>query len=190
MSKASQCFNRIISAISLFAVSSLAQAGSSLTFTYAVVAAAAPPGAPPAVAPVAVEAAPVPLASDALLVVLGLLLAVIAWRTFRSSEGAKKLMSLALLGGGLAVGGLGVDYALATEKSIPPEGSDCESGTVFVGSPYHGGDITVENTCDKDVEVKRVNTDGACSLDDVIIPVAVFKAGATEPTPYCPGGPA
>ena len=166
--------------IGLSAVSSLANAGANLTFGYSILAAPAPPPA--------VSATPVPTTSDALLVVLGLLLVVVAVRALQSSRGVQKLMSVVVMGGGLVLGGIGVDNTVATvaEYTIPDEGSPCSGGTLDVGYPGHGGTTLVTSNCEDDLNVDSVDPHGFCDPGDVVIPSATIPAGDTVTAPYCP----
>ncbi|GHD23284.1 hypothetical protein GCM10007052_35830 [Halioglobus japonicus] len=77
-----------------------------------------PPAEPPpeAAAPVAgamEPAAPIPVMDSVLFIVLGLVLVVIAMRFVQKSKGAQKLLSIAVLGTGLLVGGLGAERTIA-----------------------------------------------------------------------------
>lgn len=92
-------------------------------------------------------AAQVPTMTDGLLITLGLLLMVIAARTFAANRNYQKIASIALLGGGLAVGGLGVERTLATQAPVTPSGSECSNGGSTVIQEVFRSDTQFTNGC-------------------------------------------
>ena len=168
------------SVLALSAISSLASASSTMSFAYSVFAAA--PASPAAVGP----ATAVPVTSDALLMVLAVLLAVIAIRALQSANGIQKVLSLAVLGGGLILGGVGVENTIAGIPilEIPDEGVPCDGGESSIYYPFHNGTLLLTNNCEDDLTIDSVTSDG-CTPDNIVIPNAIIEAGATEAVPYC-----
>jgi len=127
----------VISATVLIATSSIAHAGSTTVFDFSLV--TAPSN--------------VPVLSDALLVVLGLLMAVIAVRTLRSGGAYQKYLSIVVLAGGLVVGGVGVDRSMATAQTDFIFGGDggapCEDAT---GINYYNSP-SVTNSCEQPAQI-------------------------------------
>ena len=175
----SRLYKNGFTALALSAASSLANAGGGMSFAYSIFAPAPPP-------PPVVSATPVPTTSDALLMVLALLLIVIAVRALQSAGGIQKVLSLAVLGGGLILGGVSVDNTVAdVPLAIPGEGMPCEGGETFNYFPFHGGNSTVTNNCEGDLTIDSVTTD-ECAPGDVVIPSATIEAGTAVSAPYCP----
>jgi hypothetical protein len=107
----------------------------------------------------------VPTLSGYLLIVLGLLLAVIAFRTLRSNRGAQKILSILVLGGGLIISGIGVDRTLATAGPIieTAEGTDCTAG----GDIRYGADegpTNLLNGCGNSLVISDIYSED-CTLD-------------------------
>jgi hypothetical protein len=73
--------------------------------------------------------AAVPTMSNGLMVVLGVVLAVVAWRFLKNSSALQKVVSAVLLGGGLLVGGAGIESTQATGTFIYDDNSICEGAT-------------------------------------------------------------
>jgi len=127
----------------------------------------------------AAVAVPVPTMTENLLIALGLLLMVFAFRALRNRQGAQKLLSLLLLGGGVAIAGLGVERTMAVDAggTVTAEGSPCTtSGPLPVYYP-EGGEWTLENTCPNDITIISITGGGctpggtySCAVDDVLEP--------------------
>ena len=164
----------------LSVISSLANAGTNISFGYSILAAPAPAPAP------VVPATPVPTTPDVLLIVLALLLVVIAVRALQSAGGIQKLLSLAVLGGGLILGGMGVENTIATVEvlTIPDEGMSCEGGESNGYWAYHDGSTQVTNNCEDDLTIDSATSEG-CLPEEIVIPSATIEAGATVVAPYC-----
>ncbi len=130
--------------------SSMAYAGSSTGVTLG------PPGGGPPGGGGGVTAA-VPAMSTALMIAMGLLLAVIALRFLKQKGATQKVLSIAFLSGGLVLAGLGVDQATATTTASIPEVSDlCSGATELVSGGRSGqGGGQLMNGCDSaTLEVK------------------------------------
>lgn len=96
-----------------------------------------------------VSATAVPAMSNSLLIVLGLLLAVIAFRTLKGRAGYQKALSVVLLGGGLVVGGMGVERTIATTSVYAGKGG-CESGDTIsfdANNPSDNRSVYFYNEC-------------------------------------------
>jgi IPTL-CTERM motif len=109
-------------------------------------------------------AAPVPTVSGYLLIVLGLLLAVIAFRTLRNNQGAQKLLGVLVLGGGLIISGVGVDRTLANPENVIAEGAVCTSDGPISYSPFYLSNRGLQNSCNNPIEIKGFSGNG-CQLD-------------------------
>jgi hypothetical protein len=108
-------------------------------------------GDPPSAFIAAVDpaAAAVPTMSSSLMIGLGLLLAIIALRALKQYGGTAKLLCLITFGGGLAVGGIGVERSLATQSSTSFLGNVCEGGSATVDDVRENGEpSTIFNDCD------------------------------------------
>jgi hypothetical protein len=151
----SRTFFNTLFASALLALPSLVQAGTATTgsFTFTPGAAAAS------------TATAVPALSDALLVALGLLLVVIAIRTLKANRGYQKFLSIAVLAGGLVIGGLGAETSIATifDYTAGEDGISCDEPTTV--DPYQSASCdrvppTLTNGCP--VAGSVVNTVGDC----------------------------
>lgn len=100
------------------------------------------------------SASVIPALSSGLLIVLGLLLAVIAAKTLRSKKTAQKLLSVAVLGGGLLLSGLGVDHVLATILELKISGEGC---TKSHSLPYtsNSADTALVNECPNSMKIEN-----------------------------------
>jgi hypothetical protein len=142
---------RSMAVTSLLVLSSLAQAGVQATVTVG------PFAAPP------ISAAPVPTLSGYLLIVLGLLLAVIAFRTLRNNRGAQKILSVLVLGGGLIISGIGVDRTLATPQTVSAQGAVCNADGPI--NYFPGGSRALQNLCNNSIEIKGFSSGCTFGLD-------------------------
>ncbi len=102
------------------------------------------------------SATAVPTLSPAILIALGVVLAVIALRVLRNNGGAQKIVSIALLGSGVLVGGFGVERTLATSAATLAEAT-CETATITVNfnnlRGFNSPENTVNNQCGRDLQV-------------------------------------
>ncbi len=141
------------------------------------------------------SAAAVPALGSGLLIVLGLLLAVIAARTLRSDKTAQKLLSVAVLGGGLMLSGLGVDRALAaiaiSEAIISGDG--CTNPHVI---PYTSDstDTMLINECPNSMKIEGFlvggcNSEAGYALDlasaNCKVGQVLSSGGSCEYLPRC-----
>ncbi|MFT4521019.1 MAG: hypothetical protein ACI9JM_003430 [Halioglobus sp.] len=119
-----------------------------------------------------VPATAVPALSNPLLIALGLLLVVLAARTLHANKGAQKFLSVALMAGGLAIGGVGVDRAVAqgaVSYIFGPEDRGCEDVESVGYNRLFSGNSVVNN-CDDTATVTAfsnsvcfpINDDGDC----------------------------
>lgn len=141
--------SRSITVTGLLAASSAVQAGGEIAFV--------------TVGPLATS--PVPSMSGYLLIVLGLLLAVIAFRTLRNNPGAHKLLGVLVLGGGLVIGGVGVDQALASPTNVIAEGEACTSDNAIGYSANFQHNRGLQNSCNNPIEIKGFSSSD-CDLDE------------------------
>ena len=131
----------------------------------------------------------VPAMTPAMMVGLGLLLAVIALRVLRKSGVAQRVMSFLLLGSAGVVGGLGVERTIAT-NTLETGGSDCNSPTIVLtyAQVEERPDTVVTNGCSIDLEI--VGYDLTCPdgyvFNDNGSPVGtIVPAGESVPSAYC-----
>ena len=111
------------------------------------------PAAPPVAAPNASAmepALPVPVMDDLLLIVVGLMLMAVAFRSLRNSKGAQKLLSIAALGGSLTLVGMGADRTIAIGIMDNPIAPTCEGGDITVSDATTANSVT--NNCESDQE--------------------------------------
>jgi hypothetical protein len=170
--------------------SALARATTSATFSFTPL----PPAAvsPAAVSPAA-ETAPmaVPLLGDVALLALGVLLIVVALRTLQANKGIQKLFSVALLGAGLVLGGIGGERASALVASgfvIGENPSDLEcAGVTDQSFPlYHNDTAIVTNNCQVPGEVTTVYQGAQnCSLSGGDCGTLEVGATCTLPDEVC-----
>ncbi|KZX58620.1 hypothetical protein A3709_18105 [Halioglobus sp. HI00S01] len=115
-----------------------------------------PQAEPPAPAPVAdavAPAVPVPVMSDLLMVVLGITLVTIAVRVLRKSNIGDKLLGVAVLCTGVAIGGFGARHAEALIEEYLIEDPNCGSVTEIQYNPYDPTMPPIKNTCGETYEV-------------------------------------
>ncbi|HBO12920.1 MAG TPA: hypothetical protein DD491_09070 [Halieaceae bacterium] len=135
----------------------------------------------------------VPAMTPAMMVGLGLLLAVIALRVLRQSGAAQRVMSFLLLGSAGVVGGLGVERTIAT-NTLETGGSDCNSPTIVLtyAQVEERPDTVVTNGCTIDLEIVGYNLScpGGYTFNDNGSPVGtVVPAGDSVPSAYCESTP-
>ena len=90
----------------------------------------------------------VPTMTDGLLIALGMLLAVIAIRALKGQMVHQKILSILLLGGGLLIGGLGVERSFATQVPVVPVADECEVGGTATLESAGRSDNEFTNGCD------------------------------------------
>jgi hypothetical protein len=115
-----------------------------------------------------VAATSVPVLSDALLVTLGLLLVVIAIRTLKGNRGYQKLLSVAVLAGGVLIGGLGAERTIANGGELfitGQNGLSCQEPSGADFNPYSGGTSKVKNGCNVPGTVKATVSGGCLPLN-------------------------
>ena len=138
-------FLKLASTLAFTALSPIVFAQSA-TISYAPTSSLLPPGAAPAPP---VMATPVPTMTDGLLIALGLLLAVIAIRALKGQLVHQKILSVLLLGGGLLVGGLGVERSFATQVPVVPVANECEVGGTAALESAGRSDNKFTNSCEE-----------------------------------------
>ncbi len=93
----------------------------------------------------------VPFMSPGLVVALGVLLAVIAFRFLRHRKTYQKVLAIAVLGGGVMAGSWGVNRveALIISVAVPPENPVCggTSGAFFATGMTGTSPYLIENQC-------------------------------------------
>lgn len=152
-------------------------------------------GNPPSVLIAAVDpaVAAVPTMSSSLMIGLGLLLAIIAARALKQYGGVTKLLCLVTLGGGLAIGGIGVERSMATISFTDDVGDICEGGTAMVTDVREGGEPSlIENNCES-TTYEIISYHLHCSPGEQIVAngdVGTTHApGSTAILNTCPGEP-
>ena len=114
--------------------------------------------------------AAVPTLGNALLITLGVVLALIALYTLRRRQG-QKLLSVLLLGGGLVLGGVGVDRSVANGyyivSTVEVSDTDCAGNT----EPY-------------DMFAQSARLDNLCPHPIRVISCNDLPCG--QPSPACP----
>ena len=136
-------FFKLTSTLAFTALSPLVLAQGA-TISYAPTASLLPIGG----APPPVMAASIPTMTDGLLIALGLLLAVIAIRALKGQLVHQKILSILLLGGGLLVGGLGVERSFATQVPVVPVADECEVGGIAPLDFPSRSDNRFTNSCE------------------------------------------
>lgn len=135
----------------------------------------------------------VPALTPAMMIGLGILLAVIAVRVLRKSGFAQRVASLLLIGGAGVVGGLGVERTIATHvlNTSDAVGGDCDSATIVVeyqGSVDGRFDSNLTNSCSIDLEILDYDLlcSGGAIFNDNGSPVGTIVAeGEQVPVAYC-----
>ena len=137
------------------------------------------------------SATAVPTLSPAILIALGVVLAVIALRVLRNNGGAQKIVSIALLGSGVLLGGFGVERTLATSAATLAD-ADCDTATITVNLQNLRGissaENTVSNQCGRDLRI--VEYTFSCSPPDIFrdngAPVGtIIPDGAEQRVGFC-----
>ncbi|MFT4518821.1 MAG: hypothetical protein ACI9JM_001206 [Halioglobus sp.] len=128
----------------------------------------------------------VPTMTDGILIALGLMLVVIALRAFQGQQASQKFLSVLILGGGLLVGGLGVDRTLATQSPVTPTENECtQGGTVALNEGFRSGN-KFTNNCPAAMTITAYNL--PCPGVDVVqvTPVGTsIESGVTVDINYC-----
>ncbi|KZX58618.1 hypothetical protein A3709_18095 [Halioglobus sp. HI00S01] len=118
------------------------------------------PAAPPVAAPNAgakEPTLPVPVMDDLLLIVVGLMLMAVAFRSLRNSKGAQKLLSIAALGGSLTLVGMGADRTIAIGIMDNPIAPTCEGGDITGSDATTANSVT--NNCESDQEILNIESE-------------------------------
>ncbi|QFU74852.1 hypothetical protein EY643_03885 [Halioglobus maricola] len=114
----------------------------------------APPAAPDAGA--MAPAVPVPVMDSVMLLAVGLLLMVVAIRFLRHSKASQKIMSIALLGAGLVLGGAGAERTVAALYADFPIAPNCEGVDIVLNGLEPS---QVVNDCDTAQDIDTIATD-------------------------------
>jgi len=136
----------------------------------------------------------VPTMSNSLMIGLGLLLAVIALRVLKQRDDAARVLSVALLGGGLLIGSLGVERSMATFSGVNTEpGGVCDGGTQEIVTGRAFDENYLENTCETTpIQIKSYQL--PCSSAEQITyngdVGTVIPAGENVRLNVCPAAPA
>ncbi|TGD74877.1 hypothetical protein E4634_06705 [Mangrovimicrobium sediminis] len=135
----------------------------------------------------------VPTMSASLMIALGLLLAVVALRFLRQKGVAQKMLSLVVLGSGVAIGGLGVQETRATSVTVSVESSACSGATESINpSRGDGYDPTAQlfNFCESASIQVIAYEDYPCPPEAMIhqgaAPGDIIAAGDDALLSYCP----
>ncbi len=148
-------------------------------------------GTTPPVVVVAGAGAPgIPTMSTNLMIALGVLLAVVALRFLQQRGNAQKFLSLLLLGGGLTLGGLGIDQTRATDAGFSDGSTACGGGqeSQNIRDPFGGG--TLFNSCSETNLVVVAYLNYPCSSAEQIKVDAdvgdIITAGGSGTLNRCP----
>lgn len=137
------------------------------------------------------SATAVPTLSPPILIALGVVLAIIALRVLRHNGGAQKIVSVVLLGGGVLLGGFGVERTLATSAATLADAT-CDTATITVNLQNLRGissaENTVNNQCGRDLRI--VEYTFSCSPPDIFrdngAPVGtIIPDGAEQRVGFC-----
>lgn len=141
----------------------------------------------------AVNAEFVPTMSHNLVIAMALLLAVIGFRFLRQRDARQKLLSVLLLGGGVLLGGFGVERSLAiTAPTVPPDDPACAGGTTSLDTlsgPFIG--VVIFNGCTSTALRVEGYRNMPCLPGEQIVKDAgigaIIPPGGSATTNYCPG---
>jgi hypothetical protein len=166
-------------AVAIAAMPSIALAGSPMVIV-------GPVGA-------AAGATAVPTMGGTLLIALGAVLAVVAFRFLKQKGLQQKVMSLLILGSGLVIGGFGVKETQATSVTVSVESSVCSGATVsLLPDRGDGYDPSAQlfNDCESaSIQVKSYEG-YPCPAEDLVNqgagPGDVIAAGDSALLSYCP----
>jgi len=133
----------------------------------------------------------VPAMTDGLLIALGLMLIVIAIRAYQGRLAYQKFLSVLILGGGLLVGGLGVDRTLATQVPVTPSENECTQGGTVALESSGRSDNKFSNACDAAMTITAYNLGCGPGLEVEVTPVGTsIEPGVTVGINYCTFPPA
>ena len=132
----------------------------------------------------------VPTMTDGLLIALGLMLVVIAVRAVKGQLAYQKFLGVLLLGGGLLVGGLGVDRTMATQVPVTPSENECTQGGTVALEFSGRSDNKFSNGCDAAMTITAYNLGCGPGLEVEVTPVGTsIEPGVTVGINYCSSPP-
>lgn len=102
---------------------------------------------PPPVVVVGGSAVGIPTLTPTMTIALGLLLIVVGMRFLKQHGGAQKVLSLLLMGGGLALGLVAVERPQASSFGFFEGSTACNGGQQSIGPGSAFADIDLENGC-------------------------------------------
>jgi len=125
----------------------------------------------------------IPTLSGTMLIVLGMLLAVVAFRVLRNYPGGRPLASIVALSiAGLSgVSGIKVMQEAYAGASYPM--TQTNGGSVHVNTS--GVDVPVDNTSGRTQQIKSVKPDSNCSVGTVTPPPACAPGVIVQPANSC-----
>lgn len=126
---------------------------------------------------------PVPILSGAAMVILGVLLAFIAWRIGRSGQWANRVSSVAVLAVTAAVSlsvGMKSIYAVDPIDEILIQGGECDVETTETYNPFAAA-ASLASECSRQVEIVNVEFTADCT------PVALGETACTAGDILNPG---
>ncbi|QFU74853.1 hypothetical protein EY643_03890 [Halioglobus maricola] len=175
----------IFSVLPLQLMATISHAGFAGAVTTTITATPTPPSAPDAGA--MAPAVPVPVMDSVLLVAVGLLLMVVAIRFLRNSKATQKIMSIALLGTGLLLGGVGADRTVAALYTDVPIAPNCEGADIVLDG-FEPSQVV--NDCDTAQDIETINaviteSDDECRVIEVVAEGTCVEGLTLEPSETC-----
>jgi len=125
----------------------------------------------------------IPALSDAMLVVLGMLLAVVAFRVLRNYPGGRPLASIVALSIAGLSGISGTNVIQEAYAFIGYPMTDPNGGSIFIGTV--GVEVPVANTSGSAQQIKSVTPAPLCSVGTVTIPPACAPGVIVQPANSC-----
>jgi len=122
----------------------------------------------------------IPALSDAMLVVLGMLLAVVAFRVLRNYPGGRPLASIVALSIAGLSGISGTNVIQEAYAFIGYSMTDPNGGSIYIN--YFGGEVPVDNTTGRAQQIKSITSDTSCAV------VAPASSPACAPGGVVPNG--
>ena len=104
----------------------------------------------------------IPALSDAMLVVLGMLLAVVAFRVLRNYPGGRPLASIVALSIAGLSGISGTNVIQEAYAFIGYSMTDPNGGSIYIN--YFGGEVPVDNTTGRAQQIKSITSDTSCAV--------------------------
>ncbi len=136
----------------------------------------------------------VPVLANGLLIALGILLAVVAFRFFSTNQGLRRMMCVAVMAGGGLLASWGVEKTVASVLVLPVPGEDpiCTSGgTYALDTQSQGAPVEIENQCESaTLEVlsyENLNCQNGIETIDADVGDTIAP-GATATTNFCRPG--